>query len=271
MFEDDFSGAVVDKRFVDKTAILRKHVDKDSVLSTKTTKILLCRHTSVLFWNRKQTFKNKIWNKPSKRFDCLPKALSRECSGMLDAQPGTIYLASPVDPSHNSKFGFWSEYHCIYFLTIVFVDNNCRRQDEIWPDMSTKKFVLDDSTRFQIQNHCLNPLNVISMQLDHAMILFCVVPCIDLPGGKYLKGGFWLSSTRCTSYSSSAGRSDSQHSLPFSSSWLTSLQSWLLRNSWTMHRKWMQWIKERGAANYIQGFHHQNQDRKIQFSNPNLQ
>ena len=26
---------------------------------------------------------------------------------------------SPDDPSHNSKFGFWSEHHCIYFLTIV--------------------------------------------------------------------------------------------------------------------------------------------------------
>ena len=25
----------------------------------------------------------------------------------------------PDDPSHNLKFGFWSEHHCIYFLTIV--------------------------------------------------------------------------------------------------------------------------------------------------------
>ena len=39
---------------------------------------------------------------------------------MLDAQPATVvYPASPDDPSCNSKFGFWSEHHCIYFLTIV--------------------------------------------------------------------------------------------------------------------------------------------------------
>ena len=45
--------------------------------------------------------------------------LSSECSGMLDAQPATVYLASPDDPSCNSKYGFWSEHHFIYFLTIV--------------------------------------------------------------------------------------------------------------------------------------------------------
>ena len=38
---------------------------------------------------------------------------------MLDAQPATVYPVSPDDPSHNSKFGFWTEHHCIYFLTIV--------------------------------------------------------------------------------------------------------------------------------------------------------
>ena len=45
--------------------------------------------------------------------------LSSECSGMLDTRPATVYLANPFDPSRNSKFGFWSEHHCIYFLTIV--------------------------------------------------------------------------------------------------------------------------------------------------------
>ena len=49
----------------------------------------------------------------------MKSALSSECSGMLDAQPTTVYPASPDDPSRNSKFGFWSEHHCIYFLTIV--------------------------------------------------------------------------------------------------------------------------------------------------------
>ena len=42
-----------------------------------------------------------------------------ECSGMLDAQPAAVYPASPDDPSRNSKFGFWSEHHRIYLLTIV--------------------------------------------------------------------------------------------------------------------------------------------------------
>ena len=104
-------SSVVDKRFVDKignkTAILRKYD-----LSTKTTKILFCQHNSVLFWKRKDTFKKQ-------NLDCLRKMLSSECSGMLDTQPVTISPASPDDPSRNSKFGFWSEYHCIYFLTIV--------------------------------------------------------------------------------------------------------------------------------------------------------
>ena len=38
---------------------------------------------------------------------------------MLDAQPAAVFPASPDDPSRNSKFGFWSEHHRIYFLTIV--------------------------------------------------------------------------------------------------------------------------------------------------------
>ena len=38
---------------------------------------------------------------------------------MLDAQPATVYPASPDDPSRNSKFGFWLEHPCIYFLTTV--------------------------------------------------------------------------------------------------------------------------------------------------------
>ena len=73
--------------------------------------------------------------------------LSSECSGMLDAQPATVYPTSPDDPACNLKFGFWSEHHCTSFLTIhCFVDNCRRRRDEIWPNMSTKKSVLDDST-----------------------------------------------------------------------------------------------------------------------------
>ena len=51
-----FISAVVDKRFVDKigdkTASLRKY--------DMLTKILFCRHNNVLFWKRKDLFKNKI-------------------------------------------------------------------------------------------------------------------------------------------------------------------------------------------------------------------
>ena len=38
---------------------------------------------------------------------------------MLDAQPAIVYPTSPDDLSRNSKFGFWSGHHCIYFLTTV--------------------------------------------------------------------------------------------------------------------------------------------------------
>ena len=58
---------------------------------------------------------------------------------MLNAQPATVYLASPDDPSRtNLKFGFWSEHHCIYFLTIVLLtivaigmkfDPTCRQRN----------------------------------------------------------------------------------------------------------------------------------------------
>ena len=76
---------------------------------------------------------------------CEKHPCQASCSGMLDDQPATVYPASPDDPSHNLKFGIWWEHHCIYFLTIVFFDN-CRCLDYIWPDMSTKKYVLDDGT-----------------------------------------------------------------------------------------------------------------------------
>ena len=49
----------------------------------------------------------------------MKSVLSSECSGMLDAQPATVYPARPDDPSRNSKVGFWSEHRCIYFLAIV--------------------------------------------------------------------------------------------------------------------------------------------------------
>ena len=139
-------SAVVDKRLVDKigekTAIFRKY--------NMSTKILFCRH-NVLFWKRKDTFKKQnidivkislqkgltAWEKRAvKRVQRQQRHASRSACHCL---PGQSRWYTP-----NLKFGFWLEHHCIYFLT-SFVDS-CNRRDEIWPDMSTKKFVLDDST-----------------------------------------------------------------------------------------------------------------------------
>ena len=61
---------------------------------------------------------------------------------MLDAQPATVYPDIPDDPSSLDLVG--TSLHL--FSDHCFVDN-CRCRDEIWPDMSTKKSVLDDSTR----------------------------------------------------------------------------------------------------------------------------
>ena len=142
-------SAVVDKRFVnkigDKTAILRKY--------DMLTKILFCRHNNVLFWKRKDTLKKQNIDKISlqKRLDCLRKlgCQASAAAYLTLSQPlFTVYPASPDDPSRNLEFGFWSEHHfVIYFLTIVLSTlDSCRRRDEIWPDMSTKKNILDDST-----------------------------------------------------------------------------------------------------------------------------
>ena len=73
------------------------------------------------FEEKKDTFKKQNIDKISlqKAWLFAKNVRSSECSGMLDAQPATVYPASPEYPSRNSKFGFWSEHHCIYFLTIV--------------------------------------------------------------------------------------------------------------------------------------------------------
>ena len=132
-------SAVVDKLFVnkigDKTAILRK--------CDMSTKILFCRHNNIQFWKRKDTFQKQNIDKISlqKGMTVSKSALSSECSSMLDPQPVTVYPASPRDPSR--KFGFWSEHQVLHlFPDHCFVDI-CRHRDEIWPDMSTKKSVLD--------------------------------------------------------------------------------------------------------------------------------
>ena len=118
---EEEASAVVDKHFVDKigekTAILRIYD-----MSTKILFCDFCRH-NVLFWKSKDTFKKQNIEFKKKAWRFAKSSLSSKCSGMLDAQP-IVYLASLNDPwSHNSKFGFWSEHHCIYFLTIVLSTN----------------------------------------------------------------------------------------------------------------------------------------------------
>ena len=72
------------------------------------TKILFCQHNNVLFKKRKDTLKKQNIDKRSlqKGLTVCESTLSSECSGMLDAQPATVYPASPDDPSHNSKLDF---------------------------------------------------------------------------------------------------------------------------------------------------------------------
>ena len=59
--------------------------------------------------------------------------LSSECSGMLDTQPTTVYLANPDDPSRNLKFGFWSNTSLHLFPDHCFVgmkfDPTCRQRN----------------------------------------------------------------------------------------------------------------------------------------------
>ena len=85
------------------------------------TKNLFCRHNNVLFWKRKDTFNKQNIDKISlqKGLTVCEKRAVKRVQRHVDAQPATVYPASPNDPSRNSKFGFWSEHHCIYFLTIV--------------------------------------------------------------------------------------------------------------------------------------------------------
>ena len=72
-----------------------------------------------------------------------------------DTQPTTVYLANPNDPSCNLKLGFWSDTSLHLFPDHCFVDNYCRRRDEIWPDVSTKNLssmtALSKSAAFSLQ------------------------------------------------------------------------------------------------------------------------
>ena len=100
------TSAVTDKRFVDKTSILRKY--------DMSKKILFCRHNNVLFWKGKDSFKKQNIDKRS-----LQKGLTVCEKRCKQVQRHAWCSASPDDPSRNSKFGFWLEHHRIYFLTII--------------------------------------------------------------------------------------------------------------------------------------------------------
>ena len=99
------------------SALSTKQQFWENTLYDMSTKILFCQHNNDLFWKRKDIWKktNEIAFKKTWLF--AKSTLLSEC--ILDAQPATVYPASPNDLSRNSKIGFWSEHHCIYFLTIV--------------------------------------------------------------------------------------------------------------------------------------------------------
>ena len=141
-------SAVVDKRIVnnigDKTAILRKY--------DMSTKIVCYRH-NVLFWKRKDTFNKQYIVKISLQKGltvCKKRAFKRLQRHALRSAHHCLPRQSRWSRSRSSKYGFWSEHHCINLFPDHCVVDNCRCRDEIWPDMSTKKSVLDDSTNF----HC---------------------------------------------------------------------------------------------------------------------
>ena len=136
-------SAVVDKRFVDKIG------DKTAILwkCDMLTKILFCRHKIVLFWKRKHTFKKQNIDKIS-----LQKGLtvSEKCA-VKWVQWHAWRSARHRLPGQSR----WSITRLEVWILVgtslhLFPDhcfvNNCRRRDEIWPDMATKKSVLDDST-----------------------------------------------------------------------------------------------------------------------------
>ena len=164
------NSAVVDKRFVDKigdkTAVLRKY--------DMSTKILVCQH-NVLFKKRKDTCKTQNIDKISlqKAWLFAKSMLSRECSGMLDAQPATVYPGSPDDPSRNSEVWILVGTSLHLFPNHCFVDN-CRRRDEIWPNMSTEKSVLDDGTSREAT--VLHTFQTMYRSM-HFRILMYVLPC----------------------------------------------------------------------------------------------
>ena len=79
-------------------------------------------------------------------------ALSSLCSSMLDAQPATVYPASPDDPSHNSKLDFGRNVTAFIFLTIVLstivavgmnFDPTCRQRNLSWMMALQKKWTSD--------------------------------------------------------------------------------------------------------------------------------
>ena len=90
-------------------------------------------------------FENERINKPSKRLNCLRKARCQaSAAACLTLSPPLFTWPVPMIHHVTRSWGL-VETSLHLFPDHCFVDNCCRR-DEIWPDMSTKKSVLDDST-----------------------------------------------------------------------------------------------------------------------------
>ena len=103
--------------------------------------------------------------KPSKRLDCLRKACCQASAAACLALSPPLFTR-PV-PMIHWKFGFWSELHCIYFLTIVLstivavrmkFDLTCRQRNlssttSLVPATTGRKWPLKKKFPLRIQPH----------------------------------------------------------------------------------------------------------------------
>ena len=90
--------------------------------------------------------KNKIQIKSSKRLDCLRKVCCQaSAAACLTLSPPLFTRPGPmIHCVTRSWILVGTSLHL--FPDHCFVDN-CRRRDELWPDMSTKTSVLDNGTK----------------------------------------------------------------------------------------------------------------------------
>ena len=125
-----------------------KLVTKQQFWENTTCRQRFCFGDMIIFWKGKDTFKKqkKSKNRPSNRLDWLQKAYCQaSVAACLTLSPPLFsYPASPDDPDCVTRSLGRNILHL--FPDHCFVDN-CRCRD-IWPNMSTKKSVLDNGTNF---------------------------------------------------------------------------------------------------------------------------